>query len=43
MMKSEYAKPTLIDHGSIADHTFKKRPGRPKGPKGPKKPPGFSA
>ena len=43
MMKSEYAKPTLIDHGSIADHTFKKRP--PRGPNKPKKPtpPGFSA
>jgi hypothetical protein len=40
MTNSQYTKPTLVDHGSIADHTFK-----PKGPKGPKKPtpPGFSA
>jgi len=43
MTNSQYTKPTLVDHGSIADHTFK--PKGPKGPKGPKKPtpPGFSA
>lgn len=43
MTNSQYSKPTLVDHGSIADHTFRQRPKGPKGPKGPKKPPGFSA